>query len=106
MSVLIISPRFYNYHNEIKQELKLRYNCVILMNEIPFFSFGIYSKLAQRLCFLDSFLWYIYYKRLLRIIRKKSIDTIFIIRGYYIPCLLLDKLKTNFPAIKILYYHN
>lgn len=104
MGVIIISPRFYTYHKEIKQELEIRYNCVVLMSEVPFFNVGIYSKFVQRLCLLDSFLWYIYYKRLLRIIRKKSIDTIFVIRGYYLPCLLLDKLKTNFPNIKILYY--
>ena len=104
MGVLIISPRFYNYHNEIKHELELRYDSVVLKSEVPFFSVGIYSKFVKRLCFIDSFLWYIYYKRLLRIIRKKLIDTIFVIRGYYLPCCLLDKLKTNFPAIKILYY--
>ena len=104
MGVLIISPKFYNYHNEIKQELERRCDCVVLMSEVPLFNIGIYSKFVQRLCCLDSFLWHIYYKRLLRIIRKKSINTIFVIRGYYLPCRLLDKLKTNFPAIKILYY--
>lgn len=104
MGVLIISPKFYNYHKEIKQELERRYDCVVLISEVPFFNVGIYSKFLQRLSFLDSFLWYIYYKRLLRIICKKSINTIFVIRGYYLPCRLLDKLRTNFSTIKILYY--
>lgn len=104
MSIIIISPRFYNYHYEIKKELQSKQSKVILVNEIPFISVGIYSKVLCHFKAIVSFIWNLYLLRLKRAIKKYAINTVFIIRGYYIPETILIQLKATFPSLRILYY--
>lgn len=104
MGVIVISPKFYNYHVEIKNALKKKYNNVILMNEIPYVNIGVYSKIQDYSKGVISFLWYVFLLKIKRIVSKNSISVIFIIRGYYIPEDVLRDLKQTFPKLKIFYY--
>lgn len=104
MSILIIAPKFYNYHKEIRDELLKYHQYVVLFNEIPFVSIGLFIRICSITPFISNLLWKCYAKRLKTVIHKKHIDTVFIIRGYFIPSFILDILKQDYPHIRIVYY--
>ncbi|WP_414052812.1 hypothetical protein [Macrococcus animalis] len=102
-NVVLIMPYFFDYHNEIFNELDNNFNNVLLFNERPDNSIKtkILLKLRKNILAkkIDD-----YYHSILKKLNNYSIDYVLIIKGETTPKWFLQQLKKNNPSIKTILY--
>lgn len=100
MKTLFIAPRFYSYHKFIIRELS-KYSDVFFYSEVPYGSkifFFIKNFFPSKIESLRKR----YAEKLFMLVKEKSIEQLFIIRGYGIDTYLLEKVKLYNPKIAII----
>ncbi|PVH25603.1 CgeB family protein [Sphingobacterium corticibacter] len=102
-SILILSVKFFNYENLIKEELTQMGAYVDIYDERPSNSF--LSKVVIRLK-KDLYRTSIkrYYEKLMEKLQFKSYDYFLLIKGEAIPSFFIDFLRENNENIKMIYY--
>ena len=102
-NILVLSVKFFNYENLIRDELTLMGAKVDLFDERPSNSF--YSKAIIRLK-RDFYQKSIdeHYKKIVGIIQNRRYDYFLLIKGEVVPVFFLEFLKSNNPGIKMIYY--
>jgi hypothetical protein len=102
-SILILSVKFFNYENLIKDELSLMGAKVDLFDERPSNSF--YSKAIIRLK-RDLYQRNIdkHYQKIIELIKNRKYDYFLLIKGEVVPVFFIEFLKFNNPSIIFIYY--
>ncbi|QXU41681.1 hypothetical protein [Pedobacter sp. D749] len=102
-SILILSVKFFNYENLIKDELSLMGAKVDLFDERPSNSF--YSKAVIRLkkSFYQRKIDQ-YYRDIIRKVKVNKYDFFLLIKGEVVPIFFLEFLKSNNPGLVFIYY--
>lgn len=103
-NILYIAPYFFEYHDIIKEKLSEKYHVTafhLTPHSIPYKFTQIFhiDRLAERQV-------QTHYRRMLRYLDEKGIsfNTIFIIKGSYIPDFFYDFLKTRYPDARYIQY--
>lgn len=103
-NVLLIAPTFFDYRDDIRNELELLGVNVYSYNERPSDNPIIKAIIRKRLHFFIAPLIKNYYKGIINDIEKISIDYIFIVNPEVISCKILKEIKSkNMSAKTILY---
>lgn len=103
MKILLIAPLFYSYHKKIIAALEERGFSVYSFNEIPIKSMALYGFLQSYMPFLINTIWKLYNKKLEKCLGN-GVTHVLIIRGYYLPHLVLEGIKRFDTIIKVIYY--
>ncbi|WP_347218041.1 hypothetical protein [Chryseobacterium sp.] len=102
-NVLLISIKFFNYENLIKNQLESMGAKVDLFDERPSNSF--FSKAIIRIKKeIYSTKIHQYFKEIIEKIRDTKYDYFLLIKGEATPKFFLDFLKENNPGIKLIFY--
>lgn len=91
--LLLIAPSFYGYGYNIKNHLQNKGFVVSYVDEVPGGDFFYISKRFGGS--LPQMLMSNYEKRILNIVKKKNIDTVFVIRGFLLPESLFITLRNE-----------
>lgn len=101
--ILFISPIFHDYHRKIIQALESRGANVDFFPERKYDNlFKIYNHTSRHLLkiYQDN-----HYKKILRNISSHyQYDYLFVIRGYMIPNVFLERFKERYPKAKLIMY--
>ncbi len=103
LRILFICPDFFDYDVTITNKLRERGHFVVYQNEVPCGSqkrYYLLNKLGSKVRWL---LWYRYERKIVQLIKRLSIDTVFVIRGAQIPENILRNLSINLH-LKIIQY--
>jgi hypothetical protein len=102
-SILVLSVKFFNYENLIRDALITLGAKVDLFDERPSNSF--YSKAIIRLK-RDLYQRNIdkHYQNIISVIKNKKYDYFLLIKGEVVPVFFLEYLKSINPGIKLIYY--
>jgi len=103
-TILFISPRFFGYEQEIKNELELLGAKVIYFDDRPDNKF--FTKLLIRLNFkiLISHKINNYYKNIITLMQKEKIDYLFLNTPETFPIKVLKLIKGKYPDILVYTY--
>jgi hypothetical protein len=102
-NILIVSVKFFNYENLIKEELIKAGANVDLFDERP--SNSVLSKAIIRV--RKSLYRHIikkHFKKIINQIRPKTYDYFLLIKGEAVPSFFLEFLRKNNPGIQMIYY--
>lgn len=102
-NILVLSVKFFNYENLIRDALISMGAKVDLFDERPSNTF--YSKAIIRLK-RDLYQRSIdrHYQNIISVIKNRKYDYFLLIKGEVVPVFFLEFLKSTYPGIKLIYY--
>ena len=101
--ILLISVKFFNYEVLIKQELEKMGASVTLFDERPSNSFFSKAIIRVKKEFYKTEIKK-YYKELIKKLEGQKIDYLLLIKGEAVPKFFLEFLRSENPAIRMIYY--
>ncbi len=102
MRVLLIAPEFYDYHDQMAQELRRRNHTVRFFAERP--SRLIYSPAKKLPPRLRRKVFDRYLRNILKSVEGEKFDRVIIVRGEIIPPWFIEELRQRFPAARYVLY--
>ena len=101
--ILLISVKFFNYENIIKEKLEDLGAKVDLFDERPSNTFFSKAIIRVKKSFYKTVINR-YYKELIHKVKDEKYDYFLLIKGEVTPAFFLDFLRENNPNIKFIYY--